>query len=288
MRPAEGDDRPSVIRELRHPDGVIAAPLIPTAGIQLKAVPLGVGAEIPGAVSGEPTLHLQPVISETFCKRRIGEALVYQCVNLDLVQDAVDPTADLVVFADTLHIGGHVHLPGRKVFVFARELIADPDGQIDTGALSPDGPAEKRPLAEQLNTAPGAPGADGIRGAPGDQAGTVGGRRGGDISIVAGRISGRLGLGTNGGDGQDGQPGGDGRPGMAGPNGEDARSEGSGSPGGAGGRGGAAGPGGSGGPGGRAGAINVTIGQPPSDGVPAFLWEAKGGRGGKPGPNGRP
>lgn len=183
----------------------------------------------------------------------------------------------LTVFTDTLSINGPLRMPGRNVFIHARQINCGPGAAIDVSGLA----GEDFRVGDKIQPASFTPGTGGVDGAIGGQGGS-----GGTITIICESLIGPLVLAARGGDGGRGQDGGDGVRGEAGTAGADGvflRIQGQ--PGGNGGRGGSAGRAGDGGPGGDAGTVRVrTIETRP----PQLTFDLTGGRGGQPGEHGIP
>jgi hypothetical protein len=193
---------------------------------------------------------------EFFVKRTVGETVVIYCASASLdPSQLVDPNKDLSIFAETLTIQGAIALPGRKVTIHARTIISNNASISVSGTDGNDSNPGKRADDGPSGAVPGAAGERGKNG--GDaQAGGIAG----DLTIVAGTISGNLSIFANGGHGGRGQDGGNGGVGALGLDGSSGNADGRCGDGGSGhrgGDGGAAGIGGRGGGGGNAGRVVV-------------------------------
>lgn len=213
-----------------------------------------------------------PILTDFF-HRTIGPTeTVIHCVNWQVDASMFPASTDLTIFADTLTFAGTVSLPGKKVFIHAREIAGV--GAIDVNGVDQIGFAPGPPSSISVNY-----GAKGPKGDDGPKGGDAG-----SITILAGAISGSIAISASGGKGGRGQDGGNGVVGGPGSNGaNDACGNGS-QPGGPGGKGGDGGDGGAGGSGGAAGTLVVSILE---RGVP-LPSVAIGGAPGVPGNPGQP
>lgn len=195
-------------------------------------------------------------------RARDGSQFLFQSTDFVLSPSTITPSGNLCVFADRLTIRGACVLPGRDVFLFARELIVE-EGAI----IKLDGVAPPNGVLPNHGINAGDPGAAGATG--------VSGSAGGNLRVLVGSISGTFAASTTGGAGGVGQAGGNGQIGTAGyqvtP----------------GGRGGNAGEGGQGGVGGPAGALELFhVGELSSTNIPKL--SSNGGLGGDAGADGQP
>ena len=215
--------------------------------------------------------------------------VIIHALNYDLSPNSnYSPNHNLIVYADTIRIDGIISLPGKNIYLHARQISCSETGVVDLSGK--DAPNLEQPRAQD-GQVPGEGGKDGTEGKPGQNAGNA--------TIIAGSIEGELRIRAVGGKGGKGQDGGLGAPGAAGSPGANGNNRvnktSPGFPGGQGGKGGKAGRRGRGGPGGNGGKIAIftldikkssiiTELNPGMGGPPGELGSA--GKGGPGGPGG--
>jgi hypothetical protein len=238
------------------------------SGRNPHAQPTVPNAKLFEAVSAAPQFAENVVDSKP---RLIGDNQVIMGLDVLLNKDVIDPQHELIVFADQITIEGEIRLPGRKIFLHARQISSQGGALVNvTGNV---GPSATKTV---ISTNPGQNGNNGDNGKSG-----VGG---GQIVILAGQISSNITFLAQGGTGSDAAPGGDGVKGSTGDAGQN------GNAGGPGRRGGDAGQGGDGGPGGPGGIVRIWTLSPVSDAENTQrqgLLRAGGGKGGLPGAKGK-
>lgn len=264
----------------------------------LKSLGLGSVATLTGQLSfsglapaqGEPQNRLEALPTNAiegnyktisnwdfFSSRLIGDKIIVHAINIENLNKVVSYPGnnDLVVYADTLIIKGKLTMPGRKVFLHAREIKCQENACIDVSGAD---------NTEILN--PRIDGADSSETGKHGHDGETGknGQAGGQVQIFVGHIEGVLKVLAEGGKGGNGNPGGNGQRGAKGSEGADAprNKPGNAQPGGDGARGGNAGRGGKGGKGGDGGIINIHA----VENVASFQLSSTFGFGGEPGANG--
>lgn len=263
---ATGKDRPSVLTQLQ--DDVFFNDEV----------------ELLSARSMTLDTQIEPVLLsdwDTLTRFSTDTDLVYNGVFLDLRQEYVDPSKNLRIYCDTVHLDSRIVIPEKSVFIFCRVLECGPSAVIDVSGARAVDRVDKAPPVDGF-------GASGRSGSPGFP-----GTRAGNITIYAGAVTGEmLLLGANGGAGGSGQIGGDGNPGQGGGAGANAPDPGMGAadnpgaPGGPGQAGGNAGQGGVGGQGGDAGEITFFYLDRQPELIPKT--ESLGGKGGQGGAPGSP
>jgi hypothetical protein len=202
--------------------------------------------------NNERNWEIESQESDILNKQLIVDNLVIQGVDITLSSENVPSGNNLVVYAETIRIKGTIQLPGRNVYLHAKNIFSD-NGIIDVSGSDCD---SKATITSRANdgTSPGANGTDGADGGDGNN--------GGIVIIGASNINGSLSIFANGGNACDGQPGGNGAKGGKGPTGSSGTSGYVDSPagdGGKGSRGGDAGKGGKGGKGGDCGEIKIYL-----------------------------
>ena len=188
----------------------------------------------------------------------LGDTVVWHGLSMDIHTIRGSQEQNLTVYADVLTINGQngsVRLPGKNVYIFAREVRCIGNAIID--ASGADITESERVNAGQLDNRTADKGADGKDGDAGKA-----GNAGGNVRIFAESITGPLTVNVSGGRGGRGQDGGDGESGPTPPPAGDIDNHVAANninPGRRGGNGGNAGRGGAGGRGGDAGTAEINV-----------------------------
>ncbi len=130
--------------------------------------------------------------------------------TLAVSQNTIDPLRDNEFYADTISVSEPLKLPGKRLRLFCRQLLANANTlSIDVSANA----AGAAPSPPPDQTSPDTPGASGKNGAAAGSEGRVAGA----IELYFNAYAGNLDLSARGGDGEPGQTGGKGGPGGATP-----------------------------------------------------------------------
>lgn len=202
------------------------------------------------------------------------DRLVVTGLEVELDSDSAVSGRALIVRAGRVEITGELRLPGGRIEIFAREVIANTDARIDVSG-EPGQPDYTGRTRAPVGPRPGTAGRNGKDGGDGGMAGT--------IRVYAEAIVGPLTLAANGGNGgkaQDGGNGAQGRTGRTFTTNDECRPPERGGPGGP------AGAAGKPGRGGDAGTIEVATLRPLSD--EGLTFELEAGAAGAPGVHGSP
>lgn len=198
------------------------------------------------------------------------DRLVLTGLHVDVTPEQAIAGKALVVRATTVRVSGRLRLPGGRIEIFARRLIAEGVASLDVSG-SPGSPDHAGRGPAMSGTNPGE------AGRPGENGGD--GQPGGQIVVIAHTITGPLSLYANGGRGGAAQSGGNGATGSGGRDHVGCAPAQRGRPGGAAGRAGRPGRGGNGGD------VRVVCMEPVEGSLDI---QANAGEPGQPGSHGRP